>query len=185
MGQAQGAWDPGLERPSFFHSVDAKGGTNPQGIQLKEDLKRNPSRSFWQVSLSSCASLPASFLGISVFKTCGSTGRTPCRCTARAESLLPRAPAHTLVCWDPEGRTAASWLRPEGAGLAAGPLSAWPLFSWLSGRLLRQLEFLVLLFQEEVHKQALLPLDLVADVRGDVRDHQSRDTQEHHQVLGS
>lgn len=43
----------------------------------------------------------------------------------------------------------------------------------------------MLLFQEEVHKQALLPLDLVTDVGGDVRDHPiHKDAQEHHQVLG-
>lgn len=42
----------------------------------------------------------------------------------------------------------------------------------------------MLLFQEEVHQQALLFLDLVADVRGDVWNHPvHKDTQEHHEVL--
>lgn len=52
------------------------------------------------------------------------------------------------------------------------------------GWLIHQLELLMLLFQEEVHQQALLFLDLVADVRGDIWDHPvHEDAQEHHKVL--
>lgn len=52
------------------------------------------------------------------------------------------------------------------------------------GWLIHQLELLMLLFQEEVHQQALLFFDLVTDVRGDVWDHPvHEDTQEHHKVL--
>lgn len=42
----------------------------------------------------------------------------------------------------------------------------------------------MLLFQEEVHQQAFLFLDLVTDVCGDIWDHPvHEDTQEHHKVL--
>lgn len=52
------------------------------------------------------------------------------------------------------------------------------------GCLIHQLKLLMLLLQEEVHQQALLFLDLVADVRGDIWDHPvHKDTQEHHKVL--
>ena len=88
--------------------------------------------------------------------------------------LGPRG--HTAAQLAPaRGCRAGRWAPPA---VAAGALAP-------PGWLLCQPELLVLLFQEEVHKQALLPLDLVADVCGDVRDHPvHEDTQEHHQVLG-
>lgn len=52
------------------------------------------------------------------------------------------------------------------------------------GWLIYQPELLMLLFQEEVHQQTLLFLDLVADVRRDIWDHPvHEDAQEHHEVL--
>ena len=110
----------------------------------------------------------------------------PCGRTAPCWSLLPPRPGSHAGVLGPQGRTAARLAPARGrrAGCWA-PSAAVAAALAPPGWLLCQLEFLVLLFQEEVHKQALLPLDLLADVRGDVRDHPvHEDTQEHHQVLG-
>lgn len=108
------------------------------------------------------------------------------RCSALSGVELTRSHVGVLR---PRGRDAArdaarlASARGRRAGRSAPPaLMPRPLAP--GGRLIHQLELLVLLFQEEVHQQALFFLNLVADVRGDIWDHPVyEDAQEHHQVL--
>lgn len=133
MAQAQGAWDPGLERPSSFTDGCKRGYQPPKGYSSKEDPKEIQAEASEKQnhSLSSCAHPPPPFSNLCLHDPV--EGRTPRRAGAqpRAGLCCPRAPAHTLVCWDPEDALLPGWLRPEGAGLAAGPLLLrWPLL-WL------------------------------------------------------
>lgn len=77
----------------------------------------------------------------------------------------------------------AAWLAPAWwcrAGCTAPPAPIPTSLAPLGG-LISQLDLLMLLLQKEVYQQALLFLDLVADVSGDIRNHPvHQDTQEHH-----
>lgn len=101
---------------------------------------------------------------------------------ARLVEGLPRSHVGVLR----NRRRNAAWLAPARGGQAGRPAppALRPLSLAPGGRLIHQLELLMLLFQEEVHQQALFFLDLVTDVCGDVWDHPvHEDTQEHHKVL--
>ena len=113
--------------------MDAKGGTNPPRDTAQEDLKETQAEASEKQnhSLSSCTHPPPPFSNLCLHDPV--EGRISRRVGAqpRAGLCCPHALAHTLVCWDPEDALLPSWLRPEGAGLAAGPLLLrWPLL-WL------------------------------------------------------
>ena len=121
-------------RDPVLSLMDAKGGYQPpRGYSSKEDLKETQAEASEKQhhSLSSCAHPPPPLSNLCLHdpaegRTLRHAGTQP-----RADLCCPHAPAHTLVCWDPEDMLLPGWLRPDGAGLAAGLLLLWRPVLWL------------------------------------------------------
>lgn len=196
----------GVQRLNSFTDKLKTGCPSPQRIQLNRGPKRNLSLKFLR---SSIISLPSYTHSLTCSNFSLSSHSHPLQDPAgqiRAEdghhtmwmhrharawslrgsalSVVGLTRSHVGVL-RPRGRDAARLASARGcrAGRPAPP-ALMPRSLAPGVRLIHQLELLVLLFQEEVHQQALFFLDLVADVRGDIWDHPVyEDAQEHHQVL--
>ena len=96
---------------------------------------------------------------------------------------LGPAPSPAGVCVGPGGQSAvAAW---DGeARSRVEHVAAWLQRGVLGEEALDELELLLLLPQEDVHQELLLPLELLHDGFGDVGDHPGdHEAEEHHKVL--